>query len=215
MITTGTSIKTSNSRKQNLRINRAGSWNDTTGVCLYWRSAFLFPSWVDIRGTFKAILNVVFTGTTNGPGGSTITQQLIKQTVLTSEVSIKEKWWNGNCPLSLKTEWRSRNFGRHIWIRLTCQKHGEFKMLPNIISARDVSQLSVAQSAVLAAVINAPSQYNPYDYQTDENGNLYVNPTEMKTEQQCSDIIPTIKTVRCWSWKRCISWGISMIRNMR
>ena len=46
---------------------------------------------VDIRGTTKAIFSMFFSGSTNGPGGSTITQQLIKQTVLTSEVSIERK----------------------------------------------------------------------------------------------------------------------------
>lgn len=130
---------------------------------------------VDIRGTFKAILNVVFTGTTNGPGGSTITQQLIKQTVLTSEVSIKRKVMEWKLSVELEDRMTKQEILGAYLNQVNMSETWGIQNAAKYYFGEDVSQLSVAQSAVLAAVINAPSQYNPYDYQTDENGNLYVN----------------------------------------
>lgn len=119
--------------------------------------------------TLKAVLDNISTGNIlGGQGGSTITQQVIKNTLLTKEkkISRKVKEWI----LALKIEQilekdeilelylNEAPYGGNIYGAEEASQHF-FS-----ISARD---LSLAQAAYLAALPQAPSRYSPYGSHTD------------------------------------------------
>lgn len=104
-----------------------------------------------------------------GQGGSTITQQVIKQTLLTSEKTIIRKL--KEIILALKLE---REYGKEdiLAIYLNQIPYGG-----NIFGIQEASQaffgknpadLSIAESAYLASIPNAPTRYSPYGSHKDE-----------------------------------------------
>lgn len=129
---------------------------------------------IDIRGTGKAILSVLFSGSTEGPGGSTITQQLIKQTHLTSSVSIKRKVMEWKLAYQLEQKMDKREILEAYLNKVNMSVTWGIQSAAKAYFGKDVSQLSIAQSAVLAAIINSPTFYNPYDYEQDAEGNNYI-----------------------------------------
>jgi len=132
---------------------------------------------VDIRGTVKAVLSMVFSGSTNGPGGSTITQQLIKQTVLTSEVSIERKVKEWKLAVEVETKMTKREILQAYLNQVNMSVTWGIESAAQDYFGESASQLSVAQAAVLASIINSPSYYNPYVYETDANGNSHLATT--------------------------------------
>ena len=129
---------------------------------------------VDLRGTLKAIINVIFSGSTDGPGGSTITQQLIKLTHLTSEVSIKRKVMEWKLAVQLENQMSKREILEAYLNKVNMSYTWGIQGAADLYFGKDVSELSIAQAAVLAAIINSPSYYNPYLYETDEDGNTIL-----------------------------------------
>lgn len=135
---------------------------------------FFQHSGVDIRGTLKAIFGVLTTGSTDGPGGSTITQQLIKQTHLTSATSIKRKVMEWKLAYQLEKVFTKRQILEAYLNKVNLSYAWGIQSASKLYFNKDVSQLDVAQAAVLASIINSPTYYNPYDYETDEAGNEYL-----------------------------------------
>ncbi len=129
---------------------------------------------IDIRGTGKAILSVLFSGSTEGPGGSTITQQLIKQTHLTSAVSIKRKVMEWKLAYQLEQKMDKREILEAYLNKVNMSITWGIQSASKAYFGKDVTQLSIAQSAVLASIINSPTFYNPYDYEQDADGNNYI-----------------------------------------
>jgi penicillin-binding protein 1A len=133
---------------------------------------------VDIRGTVKAVLSVLFSGSTSGPGGSTITQQLIKLTHLTSEVSIKRKVMEWKLAIQLEKKMTKREILEAYLNKVNMSYTWGIQSAAKLYFDKDVSQLTIAQAAVLAAIINSPSYYNPYLYETDADGNTILSRTQ-------------------------------------
>jgi 1A family penicillin-binding protein len=116
------------------------------------------------KRTLKAIYDNVTTGSLlGGQGGSTITQQVVKLTLLTSEkkISRKVKEWI----LALRLE---QLLGKDEILELYLN---EVPYGGNIYGAEEASQyffavsardLSLVQAAYLAALPQAPSRYSPY-----------------------------------------------------
>jgi len=116
----------------------------------------------DIGGIIKAILNRVF-GIGSARGGSTITQQLVKQVFLSSEKTFTRKF--NELLLSIKVEFvytkdeilelylNKISYGNNSYgIEAAAQNYfGK--------SARD---LTLAEASILASIPQAPSRYNPY-----------------------------------------------------
>ncbi len=132
---------------------------------------FYQHSGVDIRGTLKAIFGVITSGTTDGPGGSTITQQLIKQTHLTSATSIKRKVMEWKLSYQLEKVFTKRQILEAYLNKVNLSYAWGIQSAAKLYFNKDVSQLDIAQAAVLASIINSPTYYNPYEYTTDASGN--------------------------------------------
>ncbi len=130
--------------------------------------------------TLKAVYDNITTGALlGGQGGSTITQQVIKNTLLTNEkkISRKVKEWI----LALKIE-RILEKDEILELYLNEVPYGG-----NIYGAEEASQyfyakpaseLTLAEAAYLAALPQAPSRYSPYGNRTDlleERKNLVLS----------------------------------------
>lgn len=158
-----------------------------------------FYSHTGIR--IKSIIRAVWTNMTGGKvqGGSTITQQLIKNTLLTSEKSItrKMKEWI----LAVKLE-KIMTKEEILTLYLNEAPYGG-----NIYGIEEASKaffstkpidLTLAQSAYLAAIPNGPTYYSPYrknKNKLDERKNLVLkrmldlNFIDKETYQKAKDEI--------------------------
>lgn len=95
-------------------------------------------------------------------GGSTISQQLIKNTLLSSEKTIKRKFAEVKLTKILESKYskdeiitlylNSIYFGENCYgIKSACKKYFD----------KEVSEISLNESAMLAGIVKAPSKYNP------------------------------------------------------
>lgn len=95
-------------------------------------------------------------------GGSTISQQLIKNTLLSPEKTIKRKFAEVKLTKILESKYskdeiitlylNSIYFGENCYgIKSACRKYFD----------KEVNEISVNESAMLAGVVKAPSKYNP------------------------------------------------------
>lgn len=129
---------------------------------------------VDFIGTGKAVLGVLTTGSTSGPGGSTITQQLIKLTHLTSETSIKRKVQEWKLAVELERKFTKEQILEAYLNKVNMSQAWGIQAASKYFFKKDVSKLSVAQAAVLASIINAPTYYNPLKYEDKDGDGKYT-----------------------------------------
>ncbi len=119
---------------------------------------------VDFIGTSRALVRDVKAGGLV-EGGSTITQQLTKNTLLTSQKTLKRKIEEVFLALKIEREYSKQEilqmylnkiyFGDGAWgIKQAAAKY----------FAKDVKDLTISESALLAGLIRAPSALNPYEH---------------------------------------------------
>ncbi len=129
---------------------------------------FYNHSGFNIKRTISAaIQDVLHRGYSQG--ASTITQQLIKNTMLTTEKSIPRKI--KELILSIEIE-QMLSKDEILQIYLNEIPFGStaygVQAAAETYFGKDVKELTLAESAVLAAIIQAPSYYSPYGNHTDE-----------------------------------------------
>ena len=129
---------------------------------------FYNHSGVDIKRTGSAIISYVLHGGNSSFGGSTITQQLVKNLTgdTTDSVTRKVKeWWQ-----AYQLEWY---FSKEEILEMYLNV---IYVGPNIYGvgtgaeyyfSKDVSRLSLAECAFLAGINNSPNSYNPFDEDID------------------------------------------------
>jgi penicillin-binding protein 1A len=134
----------------------------------------------------KRIISIVFidiknklTGSSSIQGGSTITQQLIKMTTLTSEVTITRKvqeWY-----LALKLEKvlsKDQILEAYLnTIYLGGSAYG-VEAAANQYFNKSVGELSLLQCAYIAGVPQSPSVYYAYSETSKKNPTVYINRTK-------------------------------------
>lgn len=118
---------------------------------------------IDIKGLFRATFNNLKSRSFK-EGASTISQQLIKNTHLTSEKTLKRKLIEIKLAKELEKKYSKDDilekylntiyFGDNCYGITSASKH-YFNKLP--------SQLDINESAILAAIIKAPTNYSPYN----------------------------------------------------
>lgn len=119
---------------------------------------------VDLIGTSRALVRDIKAGAMV-EGGSTITQQLIKNTLLTSQKTVTRKMQEVFLALAVEREYSKQEilqmyvnqiyFGNGAWgIKQAASKY----------FGKDVQDLSIGESALLAGLIKAPSALNPYHH---------------------------------------------------
>ena len=125
---------------------------------------------VDVKRIVGALVANFTSGSTQG--GSTITQQLIKQTVLSSEQSYKRKLQEAYLAMELETRYTKKQIlesylntiflgGSYYGVRVAA--YGYF--------GKDLDQLTLRECAMLAGLTRSPNYYNP-------RSNFYTRNTE-------------------------------------
>ena len=125
---------------------------------------------VDVKRIVGALVANFTSGSTQG--GSTITQQLIKQTVLSSEQSYKRKLQEAYLAMELETRYTKKQIlesylntiflgGSYYGVRVAA--YGYF--------GKSLDQLTLRECAMLAGLTRSPNYYNP-------RSNFYTRKTE-------------------------------------
>lgn len=116
----------------------------------------------DIWGIGKGLLNQVF-GMGRGRGGSTITQQYIKNTFLSSERTYTRK--AKELILAIRLE-KSYSKEKILELYLNRIPYGNnaygIQKAAEIYYGKDAKDLNLAESVILASLPQAPSKYNPF-----------------------------------------------------
>ena len=142
---------------------------------------FYDHSGVDWIGTTRAVFTNLFGSKKYLSGGSTITQQLVRNTFLTSMWGLdKARERGGLAGIKRKsTEWLmsvalERRLSKDKVLELYLNdvdlgQRGSFAIrgvpeAARLFFGKDVSNLSLAEAATIAGIIQAPSRYAPFNY---------------------------------------------------
>ena len=126
---------------------------------------------VDWRRTGGAFLNM-FLGMKDTYGGSTITQQLIKNMTQNDDVTVKRKILEIFRALEFERNYSKEEilemYLNYIFLGESCYGVGTASLT---YFGKPVSELSLAQCASLIGITNNPSRYDPYisDYTKEQN----------------------------------------------
>jgi penicillin-binding protein 1B len=155
---------------------------------------FYDHSGVDWIGTTRAVFTNIFGSRKYKSGGSTITQQLVRNTFLTSMWGLdKARERGGMAGVKRKfTEWLmsialERRLSKDKLLELYLNdvdlgQRGSFAIrgvpeASRLFFGKDVSNLSLTEAATLAGIIQAPSRYAPFNYpdRVKERRNVVLN----------------------------------------
>lgn len=116
---------------------------------------------IDPRGIARAASSNAEDGD-NGQGGSTITQQYVKNALLTPEKTIRRKLEEASLALSIERNY-SKDLILELYLNTIYFGSGAYGIDAAARSYFGVpaSQLDLAQSALLAGLIQAPSRFDP------------------------------------------------------
>ncbi len=122
---------------------------------------------VSLRGTARALLNNIRGG--DKQGGSTLTQQLIKNFYLNSERSLKRKVNEAIMALLLESHYTKETILQTYINEINLGQNGNqsingFGIAAPFYFNKPLSDLSLAQSALLVGIAKGPSYYNPRKY---------------------------------------------------
>ena len=120
---------------------------------------------VDWITTAKAVSKFIFGGS---GGGSTITQQLIKNVTGEDEVTIQRKVEEIFRALNLETK-KSKEEILEAYMNIIYLGQGQtgVQQAANYYFGKDVSELSLVECAAIASIVKNPSQYNPESHEDD------------------------------------------------
>ncbi len=117
---------------------------------------------IDLKRTVLATYNYILKGQASF-GGSTITQQLVKNLTLNNDVNVKRK---------IQEMWQAYQLERQIGKKKILELYlntvffGEgaygIQAAANVYFQKDVTQLSLAESASIAGITQLPKKYNPF-----------------------------------------------------
>ncbi|WP_405387945.1 transglycosylase domain-containing protein [Peribacillus muralis] len=117
---------------------------------------------VDYQGILRALVINAKAGSVV-EGGSTLTQQLVKITMLESNRTLKRKMEEFFLAQEVEDEYTKDEI-LEMYLNQVYFGHGAWgiKKAANVYFSKEVSELSVSESALLAGVINLPSKLDPY-----------------------------------------------------
>jgi penicillin-binding protein 1B len=133
--------------------------------------AFFEHYGVNFRGIARALWRRYEKEDDNSPlanqGGSSITQQLVKNLLLSNEVTLERKAKEAFMSIILETRLSKEEiftlYANQIYLGqqngISIYGVGEAS---NVYFGKDVSQLSLSEAAFLAGIIRSPNRYNPY-----------------------------------------------------
>ncbi len=117
---------------------------------------------VDLLGLARAVVVDIRAGA-QVQGGSTITQQYVKQAFVGDEVTIKRKIQEALLAYKLEQQY-SKDEILAMYLNTIYFGHGSYgvQTAAKAYFGKQVQQLTLAESAVLAGVIKSPGRYSPY-----------------------------------------------------
>jgi penicillin-binding protein 1B len=123
---------------------------------------------VDPIGIFSAFFTYIFGEKTYMRGGSTITQQLVKNTFLTPERSLKRKFSEWLMSIALERRLTKDQvlelYLNDVWLgqRGSFAIHG-VPEAARLFFAKDIANVSLSEAATIAGVIQSPPRYSPFN----------------------------------------------------
>ena len=117
---------------------------------------------VDIQGIVRAAFQGMQAGDLTTAGGSTITQQLIKQTHLSSKKELSRKVQEAYLALKLENTMDKDTILGNYLNKINFAYAYGVQSAAQTYFHKDVEDLTIAQAAVLAAIPKAPTTYKPY-----------------------------------------------------
>ena len=124
---------------------------------------------LDFKGIARATLTNLLRGDLKGQGGSTITQQFIKNAILTNEKKLNRKIKEAILAFQIE-----RKFSKDEILQLYFNEipYGSnvygIEAASNFYFGKRAKDLSLAEAAILAALPQRPTYYSPYGTNTEE-----------------------------------------------
>lgn len=124
---------------------------------------FFSHNGVDLKRTLGAIASYVFNGGESNFGGSTITQQLIKNIMKDKEASWERKIREWYRAISIETK-MSKEEIFEAYVSTIYLGEGSYgvEVASNTYFGKSIKDINLAESAVIAAIIQSPESTNPY-----------------------------------------------------
>lgn len=120
---------------------------------------------VDYKGILRVCLGYLTSKGEEVHGASTITQQLVKNVYLSSEVSIERKAKEILIARAITKQFSKREI-MEFYVNDICYANGIYGLsgAARAYFDKDVSELTLSETAYLCAIPNRPSYYDPYKY---------------------------------------------------
>ena len=170
---TKTAILDGNNKEAGTLYSQKGTYVDIDKISVNVQNAVIstedrtfYKNWgFSIKGILRSVVNlVIHRGAITG-GGSTLTQQLAKNTLLSQKQSFMRKGQEIFLAVQITKEYSKKDilamylnnayFGNGVWgVQDASRRY----------FGKDASQLSVGEGATLAAMLRNPSFYNPIDH---------------------------------------------------
>jgi penicillin-binding protein 1B len=129
-------------------------------------ASFLDHSGVSYKGIFRALLKNITSGR-RAQGGSTITQQLVKNYFLTNERTIKRKAQEFIMSILLESQFTKDQILETYLNIIYMGQNGPFQVrgygsASDFYFNKKISDLNLSECSLLAAIVNSPGLYNPF-----------------------------------------------------
>lgn len=119
---------------------------------------------VDLKGIIRVGWNYIVSSGDDVAGASTITQQLVRTTFLTREVSLERKAKEIMIATRLNQKYSKEEI-MEFYVNSACFGNGIYGLqaAANAYFGCDADELTLSQTAYLCALPNRPTYYNPYE----------------------------------------------------
>ncbi len=123
---------------------------------------------IDFRGLARAVWRNLSEGEVQ-QGGSTVTQQLVKNFFLTSERTFKRKFSEAFISVLLETRLEKKQIFQMYCNEIYLGQDGSYSIngfgeAAKFYFNKDVSRLNLSESAFLAGIIRGPGYYSPFQH---------------------------------------------------
>lgn len=129
-------------------------------------ASFLEHGGVSIKGIFRALVKNIVAGR-KAQGGSTITQQLVKNYFLTPERTLKRKFQEFIMSILLESRFSKDQIFETYLNVIYMGQNGAFQVRGYGSAARyyfnkELADVDLSECALLAAIVNSPGLHNPF-----------------------------------------------------
>ena len=149
-------------------------------------AAFLEHGGVSIKSIGRAIIKNIATGR-KAQGGSTITQQLVKNYFLTSERTLKRKFNEFIMSILLESRFTKDQILETYLNVIYMGQNGTFQVrgygaAAHYYFGKEITDLSISECSLLAAIVNSPGLFNPFKKPENAERRRHLVLTKMKEQ---------------------------------